>query len=95
LADIDKVVQQNASDAEESAGLGEMLLSQSETLKHHIEELAGFIGSRDSGRIKDGDPYKPDQLDEVAGLLKYSGEPKSIKEMDQAIRKGAREATEP
>jgi methyl-accepting chemotaxis protein len=95
LADIDKVVQQNASDAEESAGLGEMLLSQSETLKRHIEELAGFIGSRDSGRIKDGDPYKPDQSDEVAGLLKYSGKPKSIKEMDETIQKGAREATEP
>ena len=36
-------------------------------------------------------PFKKTELDEVAGILKFSGKPISLDEMDKAIKKGALE----
>jgi AbrB family looped-hinge helix DNA binding protein len=34
-------------------------------------------------------PFEPTSLDEVAGSLKYEGVPKTLDEMEEAIRRGA------
>jgi methyl-accepting chemotaxis protein len=47
VAEMDKVVQQNAANAEESASAGEQLNAQAEEMKFMVEELASMVtGSR-------------------------------------------------
>jgi hypothetical protein len=41
--------------------------------------------------LKPWQSFKKTELDQVAGKLKYSGKPISIKEMEEAIKKGALE----
>jgi AbrB family looped-hinge helix DNA binding protein len=36
-------------------------------------------------------PFPPTTFEEVAGILKYKGKPKTLEEMDEAIAKGVRE----
>ena len=44
VAEMDKVVQQNAASAEESASAGEQLNAQAEEMKFMVEELAAIVG---------------------------------------------------
>lgn len=39
--------------------------------------------------LRSSRPFKKTELDEVAGVLKYSGKPVSLDEMERAIKKGA------
>jgi AbrB family looped-hinge helix DNA binding protein len=39
--------------------------------------------------LRSSRPFKKTELDEVAGVLKYSGRPVSLDEMEKAIKKGA------
>ncbi len=41
--------------------------------------------------LKPSQAFKKTELYQVAGILKYSGEPVSINEMEEAIKKGALE----
>jgi hypothetical protein len=41
--------------------------------------------------LKPSRPFKKTELYQVAGILKYSGKPVSIDEMEAAIKKGAME----
>lgn len=41
--------------------------------------------------LKPWQSFKKTELDQVAGILKYSGKPISIKQMEEAIKKGALE----
>lgn len=42
--------------------------------------------------LKPAMPFQQTSLDEVASCLKYQGKAKSIKDMEEAIRKGAKES---
>ena len=46
VSEMDKVVQQNAADSEESASASEELSSQAEELKKMVHELTGLIGGK-------------------------------------------------
>jgi AbrB family looped-hinge helix DNA binding protein len=41
--------------------------------------------------LRPAKPFPPTTFEEVAGLLKYRGKPKTLEEMDEAIAKGVRE----
>jgi AbrB family looped-hinge helix DNA binding protein len=49
------------------------------------------IDTGDGILLKPWQSFKKTELDQVAGKLKYSGKPISIKEMEEAIKKGALE----
>lgn len=54
------------------------------------QELS-VIDTGDGILLKPSRPFKKTELDQVAGILKYSGKPVSIDEMEAAIKKGAME----
>lgn len=41
--------------------------------------------------LKAAPAFKPTRLDDVAGMLRHSGKPVSLEEMEEAIRQGAQE----
>ena len=49
------------------------------------------IDTGDGILLKPSRSFQKTSLDEVAGILKYSGKPVSLEEMEAAIRKGALE----
>lgn len=57
IGEMDKVVQQNASNAEESAAAAEELNAQAETMKAFVEQLAAVIGG--SGIGSENGPIPP------------------------------------
>ena len=54
------------------------------------QELA-VIDTGEGILLRSSHPFKKTELDEVAGVLKYSGKPVSLDEMEKAIKKGALE----
>ena len=54
------------------------------------QELA-VIDTGEGILLRSSRPFKKTELDEVAGVLKYSGKPVSLDEMELAIKKGALE----
>ncbi len=50
-----------------------------------------IINIRDKFLFKPKKPFAETSLEQVAGCLKYHGEPKSLDEMEDAIRKGVLE----
>ena len=54
------------------------------------QELS-VIDTGDGILLKPSHPFKKTELDHVAGILKYSGKPVSLDEMEAAIKKGAME----
>lgn len=49
------------------------------------------IDTGDGILLKPLKPFKNTEIDQVAGILKYSGKPVSLEEMNEAIKKGALE----
>jgi AbrB family looped-hinge helix DNA binding protein len=49
------------------------------------------IDTGDGILLKASHSFKKTELEQVAGILKYSGKPVSIDEMEEAIKKGALE----
>ncbi|MBU0767595.1 MAG: hypothetical protein KJ687_00665, partial [Proteobacteria bacterium] len=49
VAEMDKVVQQNAANAEESASASEEMSAQAEQMKGYVEELVALVGSSKNG----------------------------------------------
>ena len=54
VSEMDKVVQQNAADSEESASASEELSSQADELKKMVQELTVLVGGK-NGQVKDGE----------------------------------------
>ena len=52
MIQIDKVVQENASDADKSAGAAESLFSLSQDLRSMIDELTTIVGGAGKGGEK-------------------------------------------
>jgi uncharacterized protein (DUF1015 family) len=42
--------------------------------------------------LKPKNPFSVTKLDDVAGCLKYQGKPKTLEDMDNAIRQGVEES---
>ena len=49
MAEMDKVVQQNAANAEESASASEEMSAQAEQMKGYVEELVALVGGSNNG----------------------------------------------
>ena len=49
------------------------------------------IDTGDGILLKPSRPFKKTEIEQVAGILKYSGKPISIEQMNEAIKKGALE----
>lgn len=49
------------------------------------------IDTGDGILLKPSRPFKKTEIEQVAGILKYSGKPISIDQMNEAIKKGALE----
>ena len=49
VAEMDKVVQQNAANAEENASTSEEMNAQADQMKGYVEELAALVGGRTDG----------------------------------------------
>jgi methyl-accepting chemotaxis protein len=56
VTEMDKVVQQNAANAEETAGASEDMRSQAERMNDHVAALAGLING---GSMRDGKETRP------------------------------------
>ena len=54
------------------------------------QELS-VIDTGDGILLKPSHPFKKTELDQVTGILEYSGKPVSLDEMEAAIKKGAME----
>jgi AbrB family looped-hinge helix DNA binding protein len=57
--------------------------------KWDIGQELTVIDTGDGILLRSSRPFNKTELDEVAGVLKYSGKPVSLDEMEKAIRKGA------
>jgi AbrB family looped-hinge helix DNA binding protein len=55
----------------------------------HTGQELSVIDTGDGILLKPSHPFKKTVLDHVAGILKYSGKPVSLDEMETAIKKGA------
>ena len=49
------------------------------------------IDTGDGILLKPSTPFKNTELEQVAGILRYSGKPVSLNQMEEAIKKGAME----
>jgi len=59
--------------------------------KWDIGQKLTVIDTGDGILLKSCRPFKETGLDEVAGILKHSGKPVSLADMEQAVKKGALE----
>ncbi len=57
VSEIDKVIQQNAANAEESASASEEMSAQAEQMKDHVNDLSDLVGAKGlkSGNRRDAD----------------------------------------
>jgi methyl-accepting chemotaxis protein len=61
---MDKVVQQNAANAEESARAAEETNSQANYLKDVVEDLTGLVGGESAGTITKAISWSPARISE-------------------------------
>ena len=61
VAEMDKVVQQNAANAEESASASEEMSAQAEQMKGYVEKLVALVGSSKNG-VKDNKQLRRKRL---------------------------------
>jgi AbrB family looped-hinge helix DNA binding protein len=59
--------------------------------KWEIGQELTVIDTGDGILLRSARPFNKAELDEVAGVLKHSGKPVSLDEMEKAIKKGALE----
>lgn len=52
-----------------------------------------LIDTGDGILLRTKKPFPKTSIEAVAGSLRYSGKPKSLKDMEAAIKKGAKEST--
>jgi AbrB family looped-hinge helix DNA binding protein len=71
---------------------GQVIIPKSLRTRHHWEpgqELQA-IDTDDGVLLTPASPFPETSLQEVASCLPFSGRPRSIEEMEEAIKKGAR-----
>lgn len=74
---------------------GQVIIPKPIRSAHHWEpglELI-VIDTEDGVLLKQKTPFTKTKLEDVAACLHYTGEPKSIEEMEQAIKQGVKEQT--
>ena len=52
-----------------------------------------LIDTGDGILLRPEKPFPQTSIEAVAGILKYTGKPKSLEDMEAAIKKGAKEST--
>jgi len=52
-----------------------------------------LIDTGDGILLRPKKPFPQTSIEAVAGILKYTGKPKSLEDMEAAIKKGAKEST--
>lgn len=70
---------------------GQVIIPKSSRTAHRWEtgqELV-VIDTEDGVLLKPKKPFPPSKLKDLAGCLTYAGKPKTLDEMEQAIREGA------
>ncbi|PZO43542.1 MAG: AbrB family transcriptional regulator [Leptolyngbya sp.] len=69
---------------------GQVIIPKALRVAHHWEAgqelIAVDVG--DGILLKPKKPFEPTTLAEVAGCLKYEGQPKSLEDMNRALRQG-------
>lgn len=72
---------------------GQVVIPQSFREAHQWEVGQEFIiiDMGDGILLKPKNPFTETKLDDVAGCLKYQGQPKTLEDMDNAIRQGVEE----
>ena len=74
---------------------GQVIIPKPIRVAHHWEpglELI-VIDTEDGVLLKQKTPFTKTRLKDVAACLHYTGEPKSIEEMEKAIKQGVKEQT--
>ena len=72
---------------------GQVIIPKPVRASHHWvagQELV-VIDLGDAVLLKPKTPFSTTEIDDVASCLNYSGKPKSLKEMEDAISKGVKE----
>lgn len=74
---------------------GQVIIPQAIRNQHHWEpgQKLAVIDTGDGIVLRPVSPFKETDLKDVGGCLKYSGPARSLEDMEDAIRKGARERT--
>jgi len=72
---------------------GQIIIPESFREAHHWNVGQEFIiiDMGDGILLKPKNPFSETKLDDVAGCLKYHGEPATLEDMDDAIRQGVEE----
>lgn len=71
---------------------GQVIIPQSLREAHQWKVGQEFIIDMGDGiLLKPNKPFTESKLDDVAGCLKYQGKPKTLEDMDNAIRQGVEE----
>jgi AbrB family looped-hinge helix DNA binding protein len=72
---------------------GQVIIPKTLRTRYNLNEgqILTVIDTGDGILLKPSQPFKETELDQVAGMLKYSGKPVSLSEMEAAIKKGALE----
>ena len=93
---MDKVVQQNAASAEESAGAAQELNAQSEQMQDIVDALVKLVGGNGNdqkyGAIAEGHPEKNNRHNELKSKNKsnkaqaFTSEPADAKAPEEIIR---------
>jgi methyl-accepting chemotaxis protein len=88
LAEMDRVVQQNAANAEESAAASEELNAQAEQMKAFVRELMAIAGGARNGNGAAATKSPPNYLTSLPGRKALAAPLKKAKTTDLATRAG-------
>ena len=74
---------------------GQIVIPKAVRSAHRWEEgqKLELIDTGDGILLRPEKPFPPTSIEAVAGILKYTGRPKSLEDMEAAIEKGAKESS--
>ncbi len=69
---------------------GQVIIPKAVRMAHHWEQgqQLEVIDAGDGVLLKPASPFHETCLEDVAGFLRYSGKPKTLKDMEDAIEQG-------
>jgi AbrB family looped-hinge helix DNA binding protein len=87
------ILQLNSMEITKLSSQGQVIIPQSLRDAHHWENGQEFliIEMDDGIFLKPKKPFPETKIEDVAGCLKYQGEPKTLEDIEDAIRRGVEE----
>ncbi len=72
---------------------GQVIIPKPIRSTHHWEQgqQLAVVDTGDGILLKPASPFHESCLEDVAGFLRYSGKPKTLKDMEDAIKQGVQE----